>query len=324
MSLAIKSLPTNLYESFPYQSRLKFGERLLNIVNRAQYKKAKAVIKKSPKLSTHPGLPYFEAGDPSRPTILFIHGFGDTKESYLKQAVALKNDYHIIVPDMPGFAANPRIKEFDYNSSNVASLIDEFCERLNLTNLNLVGNSMGGAISCFLYMHNPQRINSISLLDSAGFYYNEVHSILDEFLDGKNLFLVSETKDYRNLFNRVFHKPPFIPRPVFDYLFESIKGERKWYEKMVADLIHNMETVEEGIKKDLLLNNKLKDFNVPIQLIWGEKDSLFPIETGKRIVKDAPEIILNIIKDCGHAPHYEKPKECNRHLSNFLSMHTLN
>lgn len=324
MSLAIKSLPTKIYESYPYQSRLKFGERLLNFVNGAQYKKSKAVIKKSPKLSNHPGLPYFEAGDPSRPTVLFIHGFGDTKESYLKQAVALRSDYHLIVPDMPGFGPNPRLKDFDYNASNVAQLINEFCERLNLTSVNLVGNSMGGAISCFLYMQNPKRVNSISLLDSAGFYYKDVHSILDEFLEGKNLFLVSDASDYRNLFTRVFHKPPFIPRPVFDYLFENIKGERDWYEKMVADLIHNMENVEEGIEKDLLLNNKIKDFKVPVQLIWGENDSLFPIATGKRIAEDAPEVILNIIKNCGHAPHYEKSKECNKLLMDFLSKHTLN
>ncbi len=322
MSLAIKSLPTSLYESFPYQSRLKMGERILNLVNSSQYKKAKAIKKTSPSLSQHPGLPYFEAGDPSRPTILFIHGFGDTKESYLKQAVSLQKDFHIIVPDMPGFGPNPRLKDFDYNASNVAALIDEFCERLNLKKVHLVGNSMGGAISCFLYLHNPQRVSSISLLDSAGFYYKEVHSILDEFLEGKNLFLVSEPSDYKNLFSRVFHKPPYIPKPVFDYLFEMIKGERDWYEKMVSDLIHNMETVEEGIEKGLLLNDKIKDFNIPVQLIWGEKDSLFPIGTAKRIIKDAPKVSLQIIENCGHAPHYERSKICNKHIQDFITQNS--
>lgn len=322
MSLAMKSLPTSLYESFPYQSRLKLGERILNLVNGAQYRKAKAVKKVCPALSNHPGLPYFEAGDPSKPTVLFIHGFGDTKESYLNQAVSLRSDFHIIVPDMPGFGPNPRLQDFNYNASNVAALMEEFCERLNLTDFHLVGNSMGGAISCFLYLHSKKRIKSISLLDSAGFYYKEVHSILDEFLEGKNLFLVSTESDYRYLFKRVFHKPPYIPKPVFDFLFEKIRGEKNWYEKMVSDLIHNMDSVDQASEKGLLLNDKLKDFKVPVQLIWGDKDSLFPVETAKRIIEDAPNVSLKIIEKCGHAPHYEKHKICNKHLHAFFSKHS--
>lgn len=327
MSLAMKSLQISqylkftiqekIYSSFPYISRVKLGERIYNGFNRSQLKICGASLKTSRHLGSHPGLPYFEAGNPQNPTLLFLHGFGDTKESYLKQALYFKKDYHVIVPDMPGFGPNPRLTDFYYNAQSMAEVALSFIEDLKLENVHLNGNSMGGAISAHLALIAGDKIISLSLIDTAGFYFDHVHSVLDEFLDGYNLFLVDSPNDYNKLLGRVFNKVPFVPRPVFEFLYEKIRQEKAWYEKMVHDLTHGLDTIEKAHEDGLFLNHHINDLKIPVQLLWGDKDSLFPLQTAKEIKKLAPQVELHILENCGHAPHYEKAKQLNKLLNNF-------
>lgn len=307
-----------IYESFPYQSRVKLGERIFTSFNNSQYKRANAEIKQTRDLMDHPGLPYLEAGNPLNPTLLFIHGFGDTKESYLRQALAFRKDFHVIVPDMPGFGPNPRLKDMQYTGPLMADIVIQFMNQLNLKEVHIIGNSMGGAISSFVATKAPDRIKSLTLIDSAGFYFDHVHSVLDEFMDGRNLFLVSNPEDYDSLLSRVFTKVPYIPRPVFEFLFEKIRNERRWFEKMVSDLTHGFESVEDGKDSGFLLNDHVTDLSMPLHMIWGDSDSLFPVQTAHEIKKLIPHATLDVIENCGHAPQYEKTKEFNKKLGESL------
>src|ERR1700738_1721739 len=46
---------------------------------------------------------YREAGDPSLPTVLLLHGFPTSSHMYRNLIPMLSNRYHIIAPDLPGF-----------------------------------------------------------------------------------------------------------------------------------------------------------------------------------------------------------------------------
>ena len=311
------SMPQKFYATFPYTSRIKLGERIFTGFNNSQYKLSGASIKKSRDLTDHPGLPYLEAGNPNNPTMLFIHGFGDTKESYLRQAMKFKKDFHVIVPDMPGFGPNPKKQDLHYNAQSMAEMVLEFINDLKLKEIHVAGNSIGGAISAFLAQKAPEKIKSLTLIDTAGFYFDDVHSVLDEFLDGFNLFLVSEPDDYDKLLKRVFHKVPYVPRPVFEFLYEKIKQERDWYEKMAYDLTHGLDSIEKGHEDGLFLNHHIAELKMPVQMIWGDSDSLFPVETAHEIKKLLPSAELHVINKCGHAPHYEKTKEFNKLMKKF-------
>lgn len=293
------------------------GERIYNGFNNTQYKLSGAVVKKSRELTDHPALPYLEVGNPNNPTLLFLHGFGDTKESYLKQAGKFKKDFHVIIPDMPGFGPNPRLQGLHYSSQIMADIAHQFIIDLDLKEVHLAGNSMGGAISTFLALKAPDRIKSLTLIDTAGFYFDHVHSVLDEFLDGFNLFLVDKPEDYENLLKRVFHKIPFVPKPVFEFLYEQIKQERSWFEKLVYDLTHGLDSIDKAHEDGLFLNHHVHELKIPVQLVWGDKDSLFPLETAHEIKKLIPAAELHVLKDCGHAPHYEKTGEFNKILKVF-------
>ena len=59
---------------------------------------------------------YREAGDPSKPTVLLLHGFPTSSHMFRNLIPALSDRYHVVAPDYPGFG----------NSSAPSA---EFCEQ---------------------------------------------------------------------------------------------------------------------------------------------------------------------------------------------------
>lgn len=46
---------------------------------------------------------YREAGSPSKPTILLLHGFPSSSHMFRNIAPLLSETHHVIAPDLPGF-----------------------------------------------------------------------------------------------------------------------------------------------------------------------------------------------------------------------------
>ena len=65
---------------------------------------------------------------------------------------------------------------------------------------------------------------------------------------------------------------------------------------------------------------KVSELKMPVLLIWGDKDTLFPVdEYGKVLKNQLSRSKLLILKDAGHAVYLEKPNEFNELLVDFLS-----
>jgi pimeloyl-ACP methyl ester carboxylesterase len=66
--------------------------------------------------------------------------------------------------------------------------------------------------------------------------------------------------------------------------------------------------------------SKLSDLKIPVLLLWGERDSVFPLdEFGKSLKETLPRAKLVVVKQAGHGAHLEKPDEFNELLLDFLS-----
>ena len=66
---------------------------------------------------------YFEAGNPSHPTLLLLHGFPSSSTQYRDLAPLLAHKYHIIAPDFPGFGLTEAPPNFDYTFDNLAAVL---------------------------------------------------------------------------------------------------------------------------------------------------------------------------------------------------------
>ena len=75
---------------------------------------------------------YREAGDPSRPTILLLHGFPTSSHMFRDLLTELADEFHLVAPDYPGygFSAMPTSKGSTITSGNRFGNIGRIATRL--------------------------------------------------------------------------------------------------------------------------------------------------------------------------------------------------
>jgi pimeloyl-ACP methyl ester carboxylesterase len=116
---------------------------------------------------------YREAGDPSKPTILFLHGFPSSSHMYRDIMNTLSYNYHVVAPDYPGFGLSsaPTIKEYTYTFDNLSLTIDHFIDALGLKDLSLYVQDYGGPVGFRIASRRPELIRSLIIQNANA--YNE-------------------------------------------------------------------------------------------------------------------------------------------------------
>ena len=74
----------------------------------------------------------------------------------------------------------------------------------------------------------------------------------------------------------------------------------------------------------LTLSGKFEDKTprVPTLILWGEEDTISPVEAARTVKSNIPGAQLNEITECGHMPHLEVPEVFTWQVRNFFN--TLN
>ncbi|GGI20470.1 alpha/beta fold hydrolase [Oxalicibacterium faecigallinarum] len=106
---------------------------------------------------------YREAGNPSNPTVLLLHGFPTSSFMYRKLIPILADRYHVIAPDLPGFGftESPDRSKYAYTFDNLAKTIDQFTDELKLKKYALQVFDYGAPVGWRLAVAHPERITAI-------------------------------------------------------------------------------------------------------------------------------------------------------------------
>ncbi len=106
---------------------------------------------------------YREAGNPSAPTILLLHGFPTSSFMYRELIPRLADRYHVIAPDLPGFGftQSPDRAHYAYTFDHLAQTIDHFTETLHLDKYALQVFDYGAPVGWRLAVAHPERVTAI-------------------------------------------------------------------------------------------------------------------------------------------------------------------
>ena len=91
---------------------------------------------------------------PEKPVLLKIHGYGSGSAMFYKCIKDLTAHFTVILLDLPGMAGSTRTSDYDFESMSAQDSIDYFVDYIegwrramgNLTNLYVIGHSLGGYI----------------------------------------------------------------------------------------------------------------------------------------------------------------------------------
>lgn len=205
----------------------------------------------------------------------------------------LPADHRYIAPTLPlGAHRLPMRDAADLSLRGVARLVEEFLERLQLTDVTLVGNDTGGAIVQLLAADGYPRVSQIVLVSCDAF---------DNFppgLTGKTLVLTGKLPP--RLFGLFMHQMRLRPLrrlPIsFGWLTKRGDGVvRGWLRPVLKQQQIRRDTVRllrsVAAQKDLLREaaEALPTFGRPALVVWADEDRVMPPEHGRRLADLLPQ-----------------------------------
>ncbi|WP_417460971.1 alpha/beta fold hydrolase [Kordiimonas sp.] len=255
-------------------------------------------------------------------TLILLHGSNASLHTWEPWVDALDADYFIVTVDLPGHGLTGATPSEDYTYNGMVAFVDELVETLNLENFVLGGNSMGGGVTLAYALQHPGKPDGLILVDAVGIPVPENTRV--------------ETS-----------------RPLaFD-----LAGH--WYSDWILENITPRSIVEEGLKKCFFDNSNVTEAKItlywelarhpgnrgatgkrfawyrdgrsslditpiklPTLILWGEEDSLIPVETGTQMHQMIEGSELITYPEVGHLPMEEIPAISANAVRTFLNQFT--
>lgn len=116
---------------------------------------------------------YREAGDPSRPTLVLLHGFPSSSHMFRNLIAELADEFHLVAPDHIGFgrSSSPPVDEFEYSFEALTSITSALLDRLGLDRFALYIQDYGAPIGLRIASRQPDRVTA--LIVQSGNAYQE-------------------------------------------------------------------------------------------------------------------------------------------------------
>lgn len=249
-------------------------------------------------------LRYFVLGPVTGEPWLLLHGLGATAMSWLPVVRALRGECRVIAPELSelgGTRAPGGSMTLELSADVCAQLIERETHGRAVT---VAGISLGGWVATLLARGRPALVSRLLLIDTAGYRdldWNRVRDLVD----------VDDMADVDRLYSALYVAPPLLLRC-------SRRGFLAAYRSPAVR--HILETTDERHAFD---DHDLAQIRVPTGVIWGEYDGLFPLSAGKAIAHALPGASLEILKNCGHAVHWECPDALVAAVERFRHSHPL-
>lgn len=247
-----------------------------------------------------------------RKTIVLIHGWPLSHKMFEYQLPSLiQNGYRIISIDLRGFG-NSDVTSNGYNYKQFATDLYYVIRSLNLSNFDLLGFSMGGAIATkYMQLYCGYGVRKLCLLDSAVPSYCETeNNPFGQTIESTNQLIDLGYND-RPALNEYFGSIFFYKKPsdAFKNWFQNLNNSASGLGEM-ASLI---------ALKDEEVFHALKYIHVPTGIFHGKEDKICPFPMAEIMHQNIHTSTLFPFENAGHGTFYDVKDDFNRSLIKFLN-----
>jgi pimeloyl-ACP methyl ester carboxylesterase len=233
------------------------------------------------------------------PSVLLIHGFGNSLQSFRELAPRLAPAYHVISVDMPGFGLSAKPADWDYGNASQARMMGELIKALELDSVVVGGHSLGGAIAMRVAIEAPE-VSGLVLMN-PGIINTGVPVIAEYYFFPLQRLSAKQfgNRSFRESFlKQSYVRPEIITPAVVDDLMMTVKSEG--YMSGMTSMMGQYSAASEG--------PLMPDVRVPVMITWGEQDrnkdeaELQALIAG---LSNAPVVEVLRVPDAGHYVHEE-------------------
>lgn len=244
--------------------------------------------------------------------VLLIHGSGPGVSAWANWRLvipALAKDRRVIAPDMVGFGYTDRPAGIRYGMDTWVQQALDLLDALGLEQVDLVGNSFGGALAMALAIRAPQRVRRLVLMGSVGVPF-EITEGLDAVWG---------------------YEPSFeAMRGIMDYF--------AWSRELVSDELAELRyqaSIRPGFQEsfaamfpaprqrwvDAMASREADIRALPHEtlIIHGREDKVIPLSNSLTLAEWIQNAQLHVFGHCGHWTQIEHNARFNRLVGDFLA-----
>jgi pimeloyl-ACP methyl ester carboxylesterase len=252
-------------------------------------------------------------------TLVMLHGFGASLETWRDVEPALAEHFKLYLIDLKGHGLSSRPRDNHYSIENQAEIVGSFILKKQLRNVVLVGHSYGGAVALMTYLKLRDQaavdpVTALILLDAAAypqtfpFFISGLRNPL--FTTLVLPFVPAHTRASHTL-RRLFFDPKKVG---------ALRIERyaRFYTLPGASYAL-IECARQVVPSDAAhFIQRFPSITTPTLIIWGQNDPVIALAMARRLQADIRGSVLRVIPQCGHIPHEEKPADAARYIISFL------
>ena len=241
-----------------------------------------------------------DEGTADGPPIVLLHGFAGSLR-WFDRLVPLLTDLHRVVRIDElghGGSAKPR---GPYTIEAQAELVSQAMAALGIASAPVVGHSMGGAIAVALAESDPQRVESLLILDEGpdnsfgsqpliarlGFV-----PVIGELMH-RLAFDPLVRDGYKDAFGDGFEVPDHVVSDFRQMTYASYKG--CW-------------AGETTYLDDVRLDERVRRLDLPRTVVFGDQDKFFDPEKSADAFRRVDGVRVETISGVGHSPNVERPE----------------
>lgn len=230
----------------------------------------------------------------SGPPLLLLHAALHDHTDFDTVQADLIQGRRVLTLDWPGHGASP-LPPVPLRAVQFGDLLVEFADRLDLNNLVVVGNSVGGYAACRLALERAERVSGVVLVNTGGFTPHTVFTRLLCAVMGR----------------------PAVVRAVFPAFVRAYMQPKTPADKAVVRRVVGRAKTAAGAKIAAALwksftepghdlRARAADITVPVLITWGAKDPSAPVRWGRAVAEAIPGSTLETFPT-GHVVFSSEP-----------------
>lgn len=242
-----------------------------------------------------------------KPWLMLIHGLFGSLDNLSALRRQFTDTFQVISIDLPDHGKSAFTQNISFE--HYATLISELIDSLGIQQLSIIGHSLGGKVAMQLALTQAKQINHLVVIDIAPVKYPARHTNVFAGLNNVMLTQISSRKEADTALSKYIEESS-----TRQFLLKSLYNENNhWNWRFnLAQLQQDYSKISAAITSDT-------PYSGPVLFVKGEHSDYLLPEHRQAVLQLFPKSQYKVVSGTGHWLHAEKPQQCSKVISTFLS-----
>lgn len=257
-----------------------------------------------------------EGAHPGDATLLLVHGYAASVQTWEPWVARLGDDYRMISIDLPGHGLTSAPAGYQPTTSNYVDALNAFAASQHLDHFIIAGNSMGGNIAWHYALAHPEQLSGLILVDAGGWpdASTEREPLIFKLLSNPIIAPILRDLDNARLtregLERAFVNHSLINDAMVSRYTDLARapGHR--------DILVQIMLARSS--RDVATPERLHAIRTPTLILHGDHDNLIAPSSAQHFKNAIPDSEVVMLRNVGHVPQEEAPEESANAVHDFI------